>query len=108
MSEQPQQDDQEVVVVSPAIVEQISTQLGDNVSSEQVQSVLSAWHTMRSGAAVGTVLHDPVRKAVAHRVEEAGVQVWRCSSVDGSQWSDMQPTLPWDVLFDPGAVDGVV
>lgn len=98
----------EEVVVSPEIVEQISTRLGDGISTQQVQSVLSAWHNVRSGAAVGTVLFDPVRRVVAHRVEDAGVPVWRCSCVDGSQWSDMQPTLPWDVLFEPGVVDGVV
>jgi hypothetical protein len=92
------------VPVTPEVVEQISSHLGEGVTTEQVQTVLAAWNAVRQGAAVGTVLRDSVSGALAHRVEANGVQMWRCTGVDGTQWNDMQPTLPWDVVFDPSSV----
>jgi hypothetical protein len=90
---------EEALPVTSAVVDQISAHVGDGLTTEQVQAVLTAWNAVRQGDPVGTVLFDPVTKAIAHRVEVEGVQMWRCSAPDGGQWNDMQPTLAWDVLY---------
>lgn len=89
------------VTVTDDVVNQIAAHLGDGLTAEQVNTVLSAWNAVRQGAAIGTVLRDPATGHVAHRVDAAGVHQWRCSGTDGAVWSDMQPTLAWGVLYSP-------
>ncbi|AJD82247.1 hypothetical protein PBI_KESHU_27 [Mycobacterium phage Keshu] len=85
------------------VIKTISQHLGPDVSDEQVANVLAAWNNVKSGDPVGLVRRDPESGKVAHRVEAFGVQQWRVSAPGGEQYSDMQPTLPWPVLFDPSA-----
>ncbi|AHY26848.1 minor tail protein [Mycobacterium phage ZoeJ] len=86
---------------TPAVVEAIAQHLGDDMSAEQVANVLAAWNNVRGGDPVGMVRRDEDTGKVAHRVEAHGVQQWRVSSPDGELYNDLQPTLPWPVLFDP-------
>ncbi|ASR84778.1 minor tail protein [Mycobacterium phage Hurricane] len=85
------------------VVKAIAQHLGPDVTDEQVANVLAAWNNVKAGDPVGMVRRDPDSGRVAHRVEVVGVQQWRVSAPGGDQYSDMQPTLPWPVLFDPSA-----
>lgn len=72
-------------------VSAISNQL-PGISDETVAAVMQALRASQQGAPVGTVLRDPATGAVAHRVT-SGVAVWHVSALDGSSWTDTQPTL---------------
>ncbi|AKF15204.1 minor tail protein [Mycobacterium phage ShedlockHolmes] len=85
------------------VVKVISQHLGTDVTEEQVANVIAAWNAVKAGDPVGMVRRDPDTGKVAHRVEAVGVQQWRVSAPGGDQYSDLQPTLPWPVLFDPSA-----
>lgn len=82
--------------VVKAIVEQC------DVPEEQVRAVLTALEVIRDGASVGTVVQDPSSGAVACRVVEDGVHLWKVTALDGGEWRDMQPRLKgWKVLVEP-------
>ena len=81
-------------------VSAISSQL-PGIDDETVAAVMQALRASREGAAIGTVLRDPATGAVAHRVT-SGVQVWHVSELDGSSWTDTQPTLAGWVELDSG------
>lgn len=73
-----------------------------DVTEEQVRMVLEAVDRVTNGRAVGTLLSDPASGAIALRVEDNGVQLWRVTAPDGSTWSDMQPDLAgWDTIKEP-------
>lgn len=93
-----------VVDPTPQVASAITAHLGDTgLTAEQVAQVLGAYNAVRAGDPVGTIARNPETGAVAHRVVEAGVHLWRCSHPDGTQWSDLSATLPgWDIL-DGGA-----
>jgi hypothetical protein len=83
---------------TPQIVGAIARQLSDEVSQAQIERVLAAWNAAREGDDVGTLRRDPASGAVAHRVNHDGVHLWRVSAPDGSQYNDLQPTLPWPTI----------
>ena len=85
---------------TPEVANAIATQLGDSgLTAEQIAQVLGAYNAVRAGDPVGTIVRNPETGAVAHRVVEAGVHVWRCSHPDGTQWSDLSPTLVgWETV----------
>lgn len=90
-----------VIEPTPEVANAISAQLGgDNaLTPEQIAQVLGAYNAVRSGDPVGTIVRNPDTGAIGHRVTEAGVHVWRCSAPDGTQWSDLSPTLVgWDTI----------
>lgn len=85
----------DTIEATPQVADAIAAQLGGtDLTPEQIAQVLSAWNTVRSGDPIGTVVRNPDTGAIAHRVSESGVYVWRCSHPDGTQWSDLSPTLP--------------
>ncbi|AAD17592.1 hypothetical protein TM4_24 [Mycobacterium phage TM4] len=84
------------------MVQAVKQRLGEELSEEQVHAVLAAWNSVRAqGDPVGMVRRDEESGKVAHRVVVEAVEQWRVSGADGDQYNDLQPTLPWPVLFDP-------
>lgn len=72
------------------------------VSAANVRAVFAALESVLEGAPVGTLCQDPETGAVALRVKEDGVLLWKVSAVNGAEWRDMQPTLEgWTVLSEP-------
>jgi hypothetical protein len=92
----PSSDDIEIEVTDK-ISQEIAGHIED-LTAEQVATVLTAWNTVRGGDPVGTVRRDPSTGAIAHRISDGGVFKWRVSGPDGSVWNDMQPSLPWEVI----------
>jgi len=70
---------------------------------EQVTSVLAAAEAVRQGDPVGMIRRDADTGQVAVRVLSYGVAQWRVSGLDGEQYNDLQPTLPWPAVFTPVA-----
>ena len=92
------------VATTGPVVEAISQQLGPDIpiTQEQISLVLGAWNDVQQGAALGTLMRDPVTGAIAHRVSNDGRHLWRVSSPSGDRWDDLNPTLPgWDVISVP-------
>ena len=90
--------------VTSAVVDQIAGHVGDSITPDVIHTVLTAWNAVRQGDPVGMIRRDETTGAVATRVEDSGVQMWKCSGKDGSVWSDLQPTLAsWTVIYDPSA-----
>lgn len=84
--------------VSEQLVEAVSSQLPE-ITDEQVAMVLTALNTVREGSPLGTIVTDPESGAVAVRVSDNGIHMWKVTAPDGGTWGDMQPTLPgWTVL----------
>jgi hypothetical protein len=82
------------------MVQAISNQIED-LTPEQVNSVIAAWNHLRNGDPVGMVRYDEATGACAHRVEADGVQLWRVTQVDGTLYNDHQTTLKWPIIFNP-------
>jgi hypothetical protein len=83
-----------------AVLEQIAAIASESgeghpVTANQVACVLAAYRTIHQGDPPGTIRRDPETKAIAHRVAEGGVHLWRISAPDGDHWNDMSPTLEW-------------
>lgn len=85
-------------VTNDGVLQQIAQITGD-VTPEQVASVLVAWNNIHEGDPVGMVRRDPETGAIAMRADDNGVHVWRVNMPNGEQYNDMQPTLPWPVLY---------
>lgn len=84
--------------VDQGLVAAVSSQL-PGVTDEHVAMVLTALDVVRNGSLVGTIVQNPDTGAIALRVREAGIDMWRITGADGSTWGDMAPTLPgWVVL----------
>jgi hypothetical protein len=64
-----------------------------DIPEEHVRQVLTALHTIKEGAPVGTLVRDPASGNIACRVNEGGVPVWKVTAMDGGTWTDMQPRL---------------
>jgi hypothetical protein len=104
MTETTPAGDPAVIDPTPEVANAISAQLGGtDLTPEQIAQVLGAYNAVRSGDPVGTVVRNTDTGAIGHRVTEAGVHVWRCSAPDGTQWSDLSPTLPGWVVVERGA-----
>lgn len=87
-----------------SVVTAVCQTVGDDFTEDQVRRVLAALDGVREGAEIGTVVQDPKSGAVACRVSEAGVPLWRVTALDGSCWRDVQPRLDgWTVIAEaPG------
>lgn len=87
-------------IVNDAVVEAVSSQLPE-VTDEHVAMVLSAYESVISGPALGTVVMDPASGQIAMRVSVDGIHQWRITAPDGGVWGDMRPALPeWVVIRD--------
>lgn len=79
------------------LVQAISAQLAD-VDDATVTAVLNAWDMVREGPPAGTIVGND-EGAVAVRVSDNGVLLWRVTASDGGTWTEAQPTLPgWTVI----------
>jgi hypothetical protein len=93
--------------ISKKLCEQIATHVGGIEDGEVLPSfvrrVLTAWQEIRNGDPVGTTRRNPDTGAIAHRVNDNGLHLWRISAPDGTQYNDTQPTLDWPKLGAPPA-----
>lgn len=81
-----------------ALVAAVSAQVPD-VTDEHVAMVLVAWNTIKNGSPLGTIVSDPDTGAIAVRVSDKGVHMWKVTAVDGGTWGDMEPVLKgWTVI----------
>jgi hypothetical protein len=94
--EQPQTR-QPAFLKNTALLERVAKVVGD-VTAEQVGAIMAAYWAIFDGDPVGTIRRDPDTGAVAVRVEDNGMNLWRVNGPDGEQYNDLQPTLPWPVL----------
>ncbi len=84
-------------------VKALVKQTGD-LDEDIIRRVLTALQAIRDGAPVGTIATNPKTGAVALRVSEDGVAMWKVTAPDGSEWRDMQPALKgWTLINDPAA-----
>lgn len=75
----------------------VASEEGEAITANQVGAVLAAYIAIHEGDALGTVRRDPNTGALAMRVNVEGMHMWRVTVPDGSQYNDLQPTLPWPV-----------
>ena len=69
------------------------------LTANDVAVILQSYRQLHEGDEVGSLLRNPDTGALAHRVSENGLHLWRCSAPDGSQWNDTQPTLDgWEKI----------
>jgi hypothetical protein len=89
---------------SAELVAHVQALVGDDVTAEQVNRVIVAYHAAHDGEPVGTVRMNPVTSEVAQRVDMDGVHKWRVLGVDGTLGFDTRPTLPdWDLVTSGAA-----
>lgn len=86
------------VKVTKDVVSALSKHIPD-LDDAQINSVLEALNKVREGAAIGTVMRDDTTGFVAHRVDEDGIVLWKVTGPDGTQYNDMQSTLPWTQIY---------
>lgn len=65
------------------------------ITANQAAAVLAAYINITGGDPVGTVRRNPDTGEVAIRASVDGLHMWRVSHPDGSQYNDLQPTMPW-------------
>lgn len=80
----------------------IKAMLGDDVTEAQIDAVLAAQQAVAEGEPVGTVMREEDSGKIAHRVNDNGVVQWRVTGPDGECYNDLQPTLPWQVIYAVG------
>lgn len=97
---EPESAPEPAVATTPAVADAIASQLGETgLTAEQIAQVLGAYNAVRAGDPLGTILRNPETGAVAHRVLDDGVHIWRCSGPDGIVWNELSPTLPgWETV----------
>lgn len=84
-----------------ALVSAVAAHCGD-ITEDDVRRVFDAWHKVKEGSPVGTVVRDPATGAIACRVLEDGVPAWKVTTMTGNEWRDMQPQLKgWTVISSP-------
>ena len=86
------------VKVTKDVVSALSAHVPD-LDETQINSVLEALNKVREGDEIGTVLRNNETGAIAHRVDSEGIALWRVSEPNGTQYNDMQPSLPWTKIY---------
>lgn len=77
----------------------IASEEHESLTGKQAAAIIAAYHNVMDGDPVGTMRRDPETGAVALKVAASdGLLMWRVNVPDGSQYSDLAPTLPWPVL----------
>lgn len=76
----------------------VASEEGEPITTNQVAAVLAAYNNVRTGDEPGTIRRDEETKATAVRVNDNGLHLWRVTEADGTQYNDLQPTLPWPKL----------
>ena len=90
-------------VLEQAMLEQIASvasepETENPISASQAAAVIAAYHNVISGDPIGTMRRDPETGAIALKTSVDGLMMWRVSVPDGSQYNDLQPTLPWPII----------
>ena len=65
------------------------------ITVPQVAAVLAAYKAILEGDPLGTMRRDPDTGAIAIRVIDNGLHIWRVTPHDAPVYNDLQPTLPW-------------
>jgi hypothetical protein len=79
-------------------IAQVASEPEQTLTRNHVAAVLAAYSNVMGGDPIGTVRRDPETGALALRVKADGLHMWRVSVPDGTQYNDLQPTLPWPLL----------
>lgn len=90
-------------VLENATLEQIAQVASEDseepLTSNQAARLIAAYHHVVSGDPVGTMRKDPETGAIALKtMAPDGMMIWRVNVPDGTQYNDLQPTLPWPIL----------
>jgi hypothetical protein len=80
------------------IAQVASEESEEPLSPNQAAAVIAAYHNVVSGDPVGTMRRDPETGAIALKVLDNGLFIWRVNVPDGTFYNDLQPTLPWPKL----------
>ena len=94
------------------ITEQLVSVVSDQIpgmTEEQVSQVLTALNFVYDGPPVGTIAKNDTTGAVAHRVSDDGVILWRITEINGQVSGSHPAILPgenWTVLFQPAPAPG--
>lgn len=91
------------------IVDAIKGHLGNDVSVEQINAVISAWNQVREGDDIHTVRRDPTTGKVYVRVDDGGVHKWRVvdPANGGVNEFDLTPSLTFEALYTPPPIQAV-
>ena len=76
-------------------IAQVASEADTPITTAQVSAVIAAYHNVTSGDPVGTMRHNPESGAIAIRVNQEGLILWRVSDPNGDFYNDLQPTLDW-------------
>lgn len=76
-------------------IAQVASEADVPLTKNQAAAVIAAYHNVLDGDPVGTMRKDPETGAVALKVIDNGLMIWRISCKDGTFYNDTQPTLPW-------------
>jgi hypothetical protein len=80
-------------------IAQVASEADEPITANQAAAVLSAFKNIVGGDPAGTMRRDPETGAMALRVNDNGLMMWRVSVPStGEQYNDTQPTLPWPIL----------
>ncbi len=82
-------------------IAQVASEADEPITSNQVAAVLAAYANILGGDDVGTIRRDPETGAIAMRVSDNGLLMWRVAVPNGEQYNDLQPTLDWPVMSGP-------
>ena len=75
------------------------------LSAKSVQKVVDSLESVVVDPAPGTVIRNPATGDVATRVRQYGETYWRVVASDDRTWTEFEPLVGWDVLYDaPAAV----
>jgi hypothetical protein len=76
-------------------IAQVASEADTPITTAQVSAVIAAYHNVTGGDPVGTMRHNPESGAIAIRVNQEGLILWRVSDPNGDFYNDLQPTLDW-------------
>lgn len=74
------------------------------LSPEDAAKVIAAIKAVTTTPGAGTVLRNPATGDVATVVRQYGETYWRVVASDDRTWTEFEPLVGWDVLFDAPAV----
>ena len=73
------------------------------LSEEDAAKVIAALEAVATAPGVGTVLRNPATGDVATYVREYGETYWRVRATNDRTWTEFEPIVGWDVLYDAPA-----
>ena len=73
------------------------------LDAETTAKVVAALEAVAVEPGVGTVLRNPATGDVAVYVRQYAEMYWRIRSTDDRTWTEFEPIVGWDVLYDAPA-----